>query len=132
MCQRHESRAPRRALCTVTAIAAASALMLSSCGGGDDDEERHEISLAVLSSPSPEWVSGGDALLKVGGDIPAGSTVRVTLNGNDVSTAFAVDPADGKPVGVVSGMAVGRNTIRAELLLAGQATAHSSSTLEVT
>lgn len=112
-----KSKHPRARLATIAMIAVAVAAV-SSCGA-DIDDPHYALSLAVLSSTGPDWVSGGDALVQVNGNLPVGSTVRVQLNGNDVSAAFAPQPSDGKPVGLVSGMKVGTNTLTAQLVRAG-------------
>ena len=61
--------------------------------------------ITVLSS-RPDMVSGGDALLAVRG---AGA---ITVNGIDVSANFR-GTDDGRRVGLVDGLAVGANTVRA-------------------
>ncbi|MDB6001506.1 MAG: hypothetical protein JWP52_3205 [Rhizobacter sp.] len=111
---------------------ASAVLVLAACGGNDDDNNSSNLKLTVLSSTSPEWVSGGDALVKVDGDFPTGSTVHVKVNGTDVSSAFAVDPVDGKPVGLVTGMTNGKNTLSAELVRAGETNVSSTTSLDVT
>jgi hypothetical protein len=100
----------------------------SSSGGGTD----HAIDLSVLSATGPLGVSGGDALIKVTGDVPPGSTVRVLLNGNDVSSAFATDPADNRPVGLVSGLTVGTNTITAQMTPQGFGGPTAARTIQIT
>ncbi|MDP9139699.1 MAG: DUF6351 family protein [Pseudomonadota bacterium] len=68
-----------------------------------------------MLSNRADLLSDGDALIEV--DVPAGasaSVIKLLLNGNDVSSAFA-STADGKLRGVVSGMVVGRNTFTAQL-----------------
>jgi hypothetical protein len=69
--------------------------------------------LEVLSS-EPDEVSGGDALLRV--RVPARTRpadVQVTRNGADVTAAFAPDPGGRSLTGLVTGLAVGWNTVRA-------------------
>ncbi len=115
-----------------TAIAATLALTgLASCGGGDDETAGSNMKLEVVSSTGPQWVSGGDALVRVTGDLPSSSTVRVKLNGNDVTSAFALQN-DGKPIGLVSGMTVGKNTLTAELFPAGSTSPSVTTSLDVT
>jgi hypothetical protein len=128
---RTHPRFRRTAVCVAVAAVSGASLMLASCGGGGDDEDRHDIALNLLSSPRTDFVSGGDALVKVTGDIPAGSTVRVKVNGTDVSSAFQTDPADGKPVGLVSGMTTGHNTVTAELVLPGRTDVTSTASLDL-
>ena len=70
--------------------------------------------LKVLSNRA-DLVSGGDALVQV--VLPARvdpSTVRVSANGTDVTSAFAVR-ADGTYEGVVTGLAVGANDLLATM-----------------
>ncbi|AEG91069.1 DUF6351 family protein [Ramlibacter tataouinensis] len=114
-----------------------AAVLLASCGGGDGDDrgnenaERRAITAAVLSSTSADRVTGGDVLLKVQGDVPAGSSVRVNVNGSRVAASFAPDPTDGKPVGLVSGLANGANEIVLELVEDGRTEASGRTTLRV-
>src|SRR5947209_20351765 len=57
-------------------------------------------------------VSGGDALIEV--SVPGGlplSNVRIAANGRDVTSAFRPALEEGTLMGVVSGLAVGPNTI---------------------
>ena len=123
-----ETRRPAPLSWQTTGLLCAAVAMVAGCGGSG---KAIEMKLAVLSSTSPDWASGGDALIKVSGDLPAGSTVRVKLNGSDVSTAFRNHPADGRPVGLVSGMSVGKNTLQAELFLAGANIPTTEASLEV-
>ena len=62
----------------------------------------------VLSS-APSRVTGGDALVEIVG--PA--TAKVAVNGADLTSAFAVDPASGHLRGLVKGLKVGANTVAA-------------------
>ena len=62
----------------------------------------------VLSNRA-DLISGGDALLQV--DLPRGvSKARLTVNGRDVSRAFAVRP-NGKYEGLLTGLRLGANTV---------------------
>jgi hypothetical protein len=64
-----------------------------------------------------DLVSGGDALVQV--VLPARidpGTVHVSLNGTDVTAAFAVRP-DGRYEGLVTGLAVGQNDLMATMRL---------------
>ncbi|TDO52443.1 hypothetical protein EV643_102282 [Kribbella sp. VKM Ac-2527] len=70
------------------------------------------LRLEILSG-RPDTVSGGDALVQVG--VPAGvraDEVRVTLNGTDVTSAFAL--GNDALIGLVGGMRSGSNTLRAD------------------
>ena len=70
--------------------------------------------ITVLSNRA-DLISGGEALVAVA--LPAGtdpSSVDVDVDGRDVTGEFAVRP-NGKYEGLVTGMAVGTNTLRARL-----------------
>jgi hypothetical protein len=109
-------------------LLAAAVVALAGCGGSDDPAP--EIKLVLLSSPKAEWVSAGDALVQVQGRVPADMTVRVTLNGNDVSSAFRPG-ADGQLVGLVSGLAVGTNQLQAETRKGSGGKLRGATTLEL-
>ena len=111
-------------------LLATSIAVLSGCASMDS--RVGDLQLEVLSSPSPQWVSGGDALLRINGNIPPIAKLRVTLNGRDVTQAFAAGAPGGKPTGLISGLAAGKNLLVAEFQLPGERTASASSTLEVT
>lgn len=86
------------------AIAAAIAA-LNACSGDDD-------SIKVLSNRA-DLISGGDALVEV--DLPTRSRdVRIYLNGDDVTSAFAVR-ADGRYLGLVTGLREGKNKLVADV-----------------
>jgi hypothetical protein len=71
-------------------------------------------SIQVLSN-QPNLVSGDDALVQV--VLPARiapSTVRVSVDGRDVTSAFGVRP-DGRYLGVVGGLAAGANDVMATM-----------------
>ena len=110
-----------------------AAAVLTACGGSDDDDDGgRAIALSVESSTSPQWVSGGDALVKVSGDVPAGASVRLSVNGAPATATFAADPVDGKPVALVTGLADGNNELVAELVEAGATSPSGRATLQVT
>lgn len=100
------------------------AAMVAACGGsgGDDppagggdgggDNAGPVAELRVLSNRA-DLVSGGDALVEVvapEGTAPA--ALRISLNGTDVTAAFA-ERADGRYMGLVTGLNVGANQLRA-------------------
>jgi hypothetical protein len=94
-------------LIAVTSVPSAAASATASGG------HRAGPAIEVLSS-EPGEVSGGDALLRV--RVPARTDpadVRVTRNGADVTAAFAPDPGGRSLTGLVTGLAVGWNTVRA-------------------
>jgi hypothetical protein len=68
--------------------------------------------LELLSSPRPDMVSDGDALVRV--TLPVGTTpdqVKVRLDGHDVTSTLTVDPGGRSLTGLVSGLKPGRNTL---------------------
>src|SRR5690606_27747219 len=83
-------------------------------------------SIEVMSSPA-EYVSGGDARLRV--SLPPGQVgkARVTVEGRDVTDAFA--PIDSRTLeGVVDGLALGESTVEVRLGT-GRAPARAALTL---
>lgn len=107
------------------ATATAALALIASCGGGGGGSN---IGIDVLSS-SPEWVSGGNALVKVTGDATMADTYRALVNGNVVAATFAADPADGKPVAVVSGLGAGENQVTVEKVRGGATIDRTTRTL---
>jgi hypothetical protein len=77
-----------------------------------------ESAIRVMSSP-PDMVSGADALVQI--DVPPHASVRVTLNGQDVTSVFQTGQIPGTRVGLVTGLNVGPN--RLELRSNGKTTA---------
>ncbi|HZX04876.1 DUF6351 family protein [Kribbella sp.] len=69
------------------------------------------MKLQVLSSRA-DMVTGGDALVHVDVSEADADEVRVSLDGKDVSSVFGAD--DTGLTGLVSGMRLGRNVLRAE------------------
>src|SRR3954471_17694837 len=72
-----------------------------------DDWHGHGLSIAAVSNPHPDLVSGGDVLLRV--SAPAG----IPLNSTDVTRAFARQP-DGTLLGLVTGLRDGPNLVTAQ------------------
>jgi hypothetical protein len=106
-----------------------AAVLLAACGGGRDEEA---VAVSVESS-NAEWVSGGDALLRVTTAQTANRALRLTVNGVAVATAFAADPADPSiRFGTVSGLAIGRNTITAEVVDSSTSEVLGATTIQVT
>jgi len=64
------------------------------------------VSITVVSNTRPEFVSGGDVLVRVSRP----TTVR--LDGRDVTSSFTAQP-DGSLLGLVSGLRTGRNVVTA-------------------
>ena len=82
--------------------------------------KQHDLLLRVLSNRA-SLISGGDALVEV--VLPedvAASDVRVTVDGRDVTSAFALR-ADGTFTGLVDGLAPGRNEVVATTIKKGKA-----------
>ncbi len=82
-------------------------------GGFSQSSARLEIK--TLSS-RPDLVSGGDALIEV--KAPAGTQLNqfaLTLNGKDVTNQLKLDAATGSFRGLISGMTVGENALRATI-----------------
>ncbi len=104
-------------------LCATSLLLCMSIGAvaGDDGTE---LGIRTLSTRA-DRVSGGDVLVEIrfeqrNNDRP----LRITLNGKDVSAAFRPGEAPNTLVGLVTGLAPGRNTLRAQ--------GDGSATLEIT
>jgi hypothetical protein len=74
-----------------------------------------DLEIRTISS-RPDMVSGGDALVQVktrAGTDP--SHLTLTLNGKDVTHQLKAGPEPGSFVGLIGGMAVGENLLRASL-----------------
>ena len=72
---------------------------------------RGRLALVTVSNPRPELVSGDEVLVRV--DVGRGinpADVRVTSNGQDVTADFHAG-SDGNLLGLVTGLATGRNRI---------------------
>src|SRR3954463_3631483 len=67
------------------------------------------ITISVLSSPRADLVSGGDALVRIGG-VKSTKKLRVTVRGKNRSKAFK-KAADGKVEGLVTHLKVGKSTV---------------------
>ena len=93
-------------------ISGAAALMLAAPAAA----AKVGLSIQTLSS-KPQFVSGGDALVEVKG---AARGVTLSLNGKDITGDVRLDPQSHTLRGLVSGLAVGRNTLTAK---AGRASA---------
>ncbi len=95
------------------ALAVAVAAAPSTARADDAHRATHDFAVTCLSSP-PEFVSGGDALVRV--DVPRTvplSKVSVRLNGRDVTAAFRVDAAGRSMTALLSGMTLGDNVVTA-------------------
>lgn len=97
-----------------TKLVAALALLglVAACGGGNGESAAPEID--VLSTRA-DLVSGGDALVELKLPNPADAqSVRVTLNGADVTDRFAQRP-NGRYQGLVTGLQEGTNELVASV-----------------
>ena len=97
----------------VTALAAAALVCLPTAAAVGPPAGLHgALELRVVSSP-PQYVSGGDARIEVAvPDVTPLADVHVTLNGADVTSAFAQDPEGNHQLeGVVTGLPLGPSTL---------------------
>ncbi len=94
------------------AVGLALPFTLAACGGDNNSGSSPVAGTTVLSlSGRADMVTGGSALIEV--KLPAGvpqTVVKVTVGNADVTSAFATR-ADGRTVGLVTGLAVGANTL---------------------
>ena len=111
---------------------AAAVATLALAGCASIDSRGDSLTLDVLSSPSPQWTSGGDALIRINGSVPPSARLAVTLNGRDVTAAFAASALGGKPTGLITGMAPGKNLLTAQWQLPGERIASATGTVELT
>ncbi len=97
-------------MCGLSRRLGACLLAVLSLGGAAQAADKASVlSIRVLSS-RPDMVSGGDALIEVRG---AAKGVKLTLNGKDVSDDLKLDPASRTQRGLVSGLTIGKNTLKA-------------------
>ena len=68
------------------------------------------LTLRVLSTRT-DMVSGGDALVEIGGVAPSSTDVAVAVNGRAVTTAFSRDSDHGTLKGLVEGLRLGANNL---------------------
>ena len=109
---RHSKSCARSLRSAIGALAAVVAIVtLAGCGGGGSTTPG-TLKVDILSS-APYLVSGGSALIQLSGNLAAGDSVTVQLNGSNVTGAFK-RVANGTQLGVVEGMINGNNTIVAQ------------------
>ena len=90
----------------------ALALQAGDALAGDKESERSGI--RTLSTRA-NLVSGGDVLVEITREhADGGRRPRITLNGRDVSALFRPGESDDTLVGLVSGLALGKNTLRVQ------------------
>jgi hypothetical protein len=99
---------PRNRAWRFAAIALASAV-LAACGGGGGGGT--PLQIRTLSNRA-DLVSDGDALVEVTAPPGLADTVRIFVNDTDVSSTFT-QQSGGRFLGVVTGLATGRNVIEA-------------------
>src|SRR2546422_10480649 len=102
------SQCRQRSAFFAAAIAALLGLATTPATFANDD-----FRISTLST-KPELVSGGDVLVRI--DVPRKvslQSVRVELNGKDVTGAFHADTAKRTLTGLVSGLKLGRNELEA-------------------
>src|SRR5215467_6303465 len=114
--------------------AVAAALLAAPAYAHDDDWNRHhgdkDFKIEVLSS-RPYMVSGGDALVRItvqDRKVSLGS-VRVELNGHNITGSFRTDAADRTLTGLVSGMRLGENELSVDAKGKGKGRADADITL---
>jgi hypothetical protein len=81
----------------------------------DDGRERRERFTIRTLSTEADRISGGDVLVEIG--FPSGpstGSLVVSLNGRDVSNVFRASRTPNTVLGLVTGLAVGRNTLTVE------------------
>ena len=102
------SRFVRTLAAAMVALAVVPAFVAMTSVGAADG-----LQLRILSS-RPDMVTGGDALVRV--ELPAGMAardVKLTLNGTDVTAKVNPDATGRSLTGLVSGFALGTNTLAA-------------------
>jgi choline dehydrogenase-like flavoprotein len=102
------------------AVVAVAIIVASAAGAGSGGawaaaalQQDQGLEIVLLSS-RPEFVTGGDAVVRV--QVPAGvslTAVSVTLNGADVTGSLRQDAASHNLVGLVTGLGEGANQLKA-------------------
>lgn len=116
----HATTPPRRRFrinpiwTSILAIGGVVAIAVAAAPAAAEEQPGYQLSIEVLSG-APDWVTGDDALIRVNaGDRVDLAEVEVRRNGTDVTAMLTPDPASHALTGLVTGLAVGPNTIRAE------------------
>ncbi len=107
-------RAQRRLRLALVGVAVVVWLPVSSLAGAAPHPDQHGALIIEVLSSAPEHVSGGDALLRV--EVPHTvplHQVTLTLDGVDVTAMFAPAPGEHALVGLVDGLELGANELRA-------------------
>ncbi len=94
------------------------AAAVTACGDGGSDQAPRITDIRTLSNRA-DFISGGDALTEVtfAASI-APERVKVYLNGSDITAAFTRRP-DGRLLGIVQGLQVGKNEVSARVVDGG-------------
>src|ERR1700744_5602016 len=102
---------------TAGVAALCCALALSACGGDDSDGNATPKSVGTVKvlSNRADLVSGGDALIEVVPDAGVDTTkLKLDVGGADVTSSFALR-ANGRFMGLVTGLTNGANLLSAKL-----------------
>jgi Tannase-like family of unknown function (DUF6351) len=105
----------RNIMCALACTVLVSAISSTYAGDNDDGDRHHgdhHFKIDVLSS-RPYMVSGGDALVRVTvkkKDVSLGS-VRIELNGANITGAFQADAGARTLTGLVTGLRLGENEL---------------------
>ncbi|TMB28288.1 MAG: hypothetical protein E6J62_17900 [Deltaproteobacteria bacterium] len=111
----------RSAAAASTAVPAARAPDAPGDAAKDDAGDEAKIQIKTISNRA-DLISGGDALVEIAlSKAKLASSLRVQLNGRDVSSAFAVR-GNGRILGLVSGLVNGNN-----VLVASTSKSHAAS-----
>src|SRR5258708_14151250 len=100
---------------TVVALAGLGTAPLAWADDGDHEDRRNDFGISTLST-KPDLVSGGDVLVRI--DVPRKvslQSVRVELNGRNISGAFRADAAAWTLTGLATGLRVGKNSLDASV-----------------
>src|SRR5688572_27937385 len=98
---------------TIIALAGLATASFAMADDRDHDDRRNDFRIRTLST-KPELVSGGDVLVRI--EVPRKvslQSVRVELNGRDISGSFRADAAGRTLTGLVTGLRLGENTLKA-------------------
>jgi hypothetical protein len=98
-----------------SAVLALAVSSLAFAADRDDGDKGDDLRISTLST-KPGLVSGGDVLVRI--DVPrtvSPQSVRVELNGRNVSGAFRADAAGRSLTGLVTGLERGRNSLEASI-----------------
>jgi hypothetical protein len=102
---------PRQALLAAAIAVCSPSIALAAQNGQNDDN----VTRIFVLSNRADLISGGNALVEIQLSAKARtkpSSVKVDVNGVDVTSAFAIR-ADGRFLGLVTGLAEGANTLKA-------------------